>query len=235
MRKILIKKCSKKRYFYFRFSYFKQRNLHNRIFFPLLANNAVIVVIELPITLIYLHNGFVPSKNICTGWIVLNSSLFLLSITLMGWASVERYLFIYHERIIIRHYVLLHGVPILCLLLYCPLFYLGAVVLHKCQSDYDVYQYVCGGACYQHELALGMIDWIGNVLCVVFFTFVVNLILIIRHAMQRNRMKRCIFIAGKNQQWVRTVMRSFSDILRIHLSSSIVSSYRTHYRLFCLK
>jgi hypothetical protein len=173
------------------------------------VNNAVIIVTELPITLMYLHNGTVRTESICTGWIVLNYSLFLFSITLMAWSSVERYLFIYHERIIIRYYVLLHYLPIICLFFYCPLFYLGTVVMYKCESNYDVHRYVCGGACYQYELALGLIDRIGNVLCVVFFTLILNLILIIRLIMQRHRMKRCIITANRSQQWVRTMMSFF--------------------------
>ena len=157
----------------------------------------------------YLHNGFISTRSICTGWIILNYSFFLLSITLTAWATVERYLFIYHERVIVGNYVLLHSVPIISLLLYCPLFYLGAVVLYKCESNYDVRRYVCGGACYQYEMGLGLIDRIGNVLCVVLFTFIVNLILIIRHVMQRHRMKGSIITASRNQQWVRTVIRLF--------------------------
>jgi hypothetical protein len=175
----------------------------------------MIVVAELPITLIYLHNGFVPSESICTGWIVLNYTLFLLSITLMAWASVERYLFIYHEQIILRHYALLHYAPITTSWLYSILFYLSTVVLYKCESIYDVHQYVCGGACYERDLCLGLIDRIGNVLCMVFFTFIINLILIIRNVTQRHRMKRCIITAGRSQQWVRTVISFFSNIFNI--------------------
>nr|ACD54750.1 GQ-coupled rhodopsin-like protein [Adineta vaga] len=184
------------------FCYFKQGDLHSRIFYPVLLNNAMLIVTELPITLMFLHNGFISSKTLCTGWIVVNSTFFLLSITLMGWASVERYLFIYHEQIITRHYILLHVVPVICLLFYCPLFYIGAVVLHECQLDYDMYRYVCGGACYQYEIPLSLINWIVNVLCVVIFTFVINLILIIRHVIQRQRMKKSVFVAGRNQQWL---------------------------------
>jgi len=168
-------------------------------------NNAIIIVTELPITLVYLQNGAVYSERICTGWIVLNYSLFLLSITLMAWASVERYLFIHHEQVIIRHYILLHYVPVGCLLLYCPLFYLGTMLLYKCKSDYNVYRYVCGGPCYQYERVIGLIDRLGNVLCVILVTFVINLILITRHIIQRHRMKGCIITTNRKQQWVRIV------------------------------
>jgi hypothetical protein len=193
----------------------------------------MIVVAELPITLIYLHNGFVPTESICTGWIVLNYSLFLVSIALMAWASVERYLFIYHEQIIVRHYVLLHYVRITTLWLYSSLFYMSTVVLYKCESIYDVHQYVYGGACYQRDLGLGLIDRLGNVLCAVFFTFIINLILIIRNVMQRHRMKRSIITARRSQQWVRTVI-SFFYIYIYVLAPLTEVEHATTFSLFCV-
>jgi len=205
--------------------------LNERILAPLLMNNAITIVTELPITLIYLENGAVYSERICTGWIVLNYSLFLLSITLMAWASVERYLFIHHEPMITGHYILLHYVPVGCLLLYCPLFYLGTVLLYKCKSNYNVYRYVCGGPCYQYQPIIGSIDRLGNVLCVVLVTFVINLILIIRHIIQRHRMKRCIITTNGKQQWVRIVFVRIQINFLYMIASLIEIDYASTFAL----
>ena len=120
----------------------------------------------------------------------------------MAWTSIERYFFIYHERFILRHSILLHYIPILCILLYGPLFYLSAVVWHTCEPYYDLNRYVCGGACYQYELTLGLIDWIGNVLGTVSITFIVNIIVIYRYLIQKHRMRNALHQINRNQQWV---------------------------------
>jgi hypothetical protein len=144
----------------------------------------------------------ISTKNGCTGWITLNYSLSLLSIILMAWTSIERYLFIYYERFMIRHYILLHYIPIGCIIIYCPLFYIGVVVLYTCQPVYNVNLYLCGGACYQLESALGLIDWMGNGIAMVMITFIVNVILILRHLIQRHRMRRAVITADGRSQWV---------------------------------
>jgi len=189
--------------------HFKWRHLPSQIYGFLIIINGLIVVFELPITLLFLHEGAVRSETICSAWIILNYSLFYLSVSLMAWTSIERYLFIYHERFIIRHYILLHYGPVVCILLYGPLFYLSAVLWYQCQPNYNIHRYICGGACYQYEFALGFIDWIGNMLSSIFITFIVNIIIIIRHLMQKHRMKRVIIPINGNHQWVKLLKKLF--------------------------
>jgi hypothetical protein len=161
----------------------------------------------LPITLVFLHEGSIPSVNICSAWIILNYSFFYLSIALMAWTSIERYLFIYHERIIMRHYILLHCAPIGCIVLYGSLFYISTVILYTCEPDYDTHRYVCGGACYQYEPIFGLIDWIGNVLGTISIIIIVNITIIIRHLVQKRRMKRAVNPINRNHQWVKIILR----------------------------
>jgi hypothetical protein len=169
--------------------------------------NALILGVELPITLYYLYEGTIYSESKCTGWITLNYSLFQLSIYLMAWTSIERYLFIYHEHFIMRHIVLLHYGPILVLSLYCPLLYVGIIVFYTCKPVYNVNLYICGGPCYSLELAIGLLDWVGNGITMEMTTLIVNVVLIIRHFIQRHRMKRSIVTAAGRQQWVKLLNR----------------------------
>ena len=90
-------------------------------------------------TLYFLYEGTVYSENKCATWITFNYSLFQLSIFLMTWTSVERYFFIYHERFIMRHIILLHYGPITILILYCSVLYVGIVILYTCQPAYDIH------------------------------------------------------------------------------------------------
>jgi hypothetical protein len=134
---------------------------------------------------------------------MINYTLFLTSLILMAWTSIERYLFIYHERFMLRHIILLHYAPIVTIILYSIIFYTGSILLYKCQPVYNVHLYVCGGACYQYKLGLRLIDMIINVMGSVITTFVVNLVLIIRHVIQRCYMNRSIIPIRKTLQWVR--------------------------------
>ena len=120
----------------------------------------------------------------------------------MAWTSIERYLFIYHERLIVGHSVLFHYGPVVVLSLYCPLFYVGTVILHTCQPIYDVRLYICGGPCYSLELAFGLFDWIGNGICMEMVTLIVNVVLIVRHLIQRYQMRRIILTAAGHHRWV---------------------------------
>lgn len=140
---------------------------------------------------------------------MINYSLFLSSILLMAWTSIERYLFIYHERFIIRHIISLHYVPIIIIILYSIFYYVGAVLLYNCEPAYDIHVYVCGGACYQYGLEFGLIGMILNAMGSVTTTFIVNIILIIRHIIQRRRMKRTVIHARKSQEWVRIIFFCF--------------------------
>lgn len=160
---------------------------------------------ELPITLYFLYKQGFHTDSICTSWIILNYSLFIMSIFMMGWTSIERYLFIYYEHLITQHKILLHYIPVLCIILYCPLFYISITILYPCQHMYNIYLYLCGGACYESQPIFGTMDWIANVACIVSIIFIVNIILIARHLIQRHRLKRVVITAIRRQHWVRII------------------------------
>ena len=210
------------------FYHFKWSRLQSQIYGFVLIVNSLIIAVELPFTLYFLHKGTVYSESICSGWITLNYSLFELSILLMVWTSIERYLFIYHERFILRHIILFHYGPTIVLTLYCSVLYVGIVVVHTCQPAYNVYLYICGGPCYSSEQFLGMFDWIGNGVIMQFGILVINVILILRHLVQRHRMKQSVVTAARRQQWVRRCCLNFSMYLLIVSRTRDLESF-----LFC--
>ncbi|CAF1583133.1 unnamed protein product [Adineta ricciae] len=183
-------------------------NNESQVYGILIVFNSFIVAVELSFTLYFLHEGTIYSEHLCTPWITLNYSLYLLNILLMAWTSIERYLFIYHEQLITQYRIYLHYIPILVIILYCPLFYIGIVVLYPCQPVYHVDVYLCGGACYQFEQVLGLLDWVGNGMTMVWVTFMLNVILIIRHVYQRFRMRRMIITADRRSTWHRSAKLS---------------------------
>ena len=185
-----------------RFYHFKWKLLHSQIYGFLLLVNGLIVTIELSVTLYFLQKGTIHYEKYCGPWITLNYSLFQLSIFLITWTSIERYLFIYHEILMNRHFILLHYFPIGFLSFYCPALYVGIVLLHTCQTNYDVRLYICGGPCYSLEQTLGLLDWVGNGICMEMLTLIINLLLIIRHLLQQHQMKRMILTVDRRQRRV---------------------------------
>lgn len=192
----------------------------SQIFAVLLIVNLLLIVVELPFTLAYLYYGFVFNENICPAWVIINYSLFILSVILTTWTSVERYLFIYHEHFIKRHSILLHYFPITFFVFYTPLLYVGLVILYPCQQAYTPYSYICGGPCYLFQIIPCLIDWLINALLVLALTCIMNLALIIRNVVQKDRMKRMVITAQRSQEWVRRD-RSLSMIYTL-LYSSVV-------------
>jgi hypothetical protein len=189
--------------------HFKWNHLVNQIFGILLIVNGLIIVAELPLTLTYLYHGFVRDMSICSGWVLVNYTLFMLSISLTAWTSIERYLFIYHEHFIKKHSILLHYFPVGIHFIYTPLFYVGLVIFYPCQQAYTPYSYICGGPCYLFQIIPCMIDWGFNVGFVLLITCVVNIILIFSNIHQRDRMKRAIITARKSQEWVKRIESFF--------------------------
>ncbi len=132
----------------------------------------------------------------------MNYTLFILSIILTAWTSIERYLFIYHGHLMIRHQIMLHYAPVVFFTLYTCLFYVGIVVFYPCEQAYNVHSYICGGPCYLFEMVPCLIDWIINVVLVLLITCIVNVMLIFINIKQRYRMKRSIITVGKRKHWV---------------------------------
>ena len=171
--------------------------------------------VELSFTLFFLHGGTIYSQTRCSAWIVVNFSLIQLSIFLMAWTSIERYLFIHHNQLIRRHLIALHYGPIVAVSLYCPLFYTVFVVLYRCETAYDVRMYICGGPCYSTVPAIGFFDWLGNGLCIETVIVIVNVMVITRHLVQRHRMKRMIVTANARRQWVGEL--SAFELIRLYV------------------
>ena len=133
----------------------------------------------------------------------------------MAWTSIERYLFIHHHRLIQRHLIALHYGPIVAVSLYCPLFYTVFVVLYRCESAYDVRLHVCGGPCYSSVPAIGFFDWLVNGLFMETVILIVNIMVIVRHLVQRHRMKRMIVTVNARRQWVREL--SLFAAIEVHV------------------
>ena len=205
------------------FCHFKWRHVQTQIYSFLLLANGLITSVELPVTLYFLFAGTVYSINQCAGWIVLNYSLIQLTIFLMAWTSIERYLFIYHAHLIKQHFTLLHYIPIAVFHIFTPVLYSGLVFVYPCQSNYDVRFYLCGGPCYSLDRAPGFYDWFGNGIFVQLIALSMSVILVVRHLIRRRRMKRMIVSADGRKEWVRKFLSLPFPLRRIRSALAPIS------------
>ena len=169
----------------------------------MLAVNALLDGLELSFTLYFLYNGTIYSDSKCTAWIAVDYILFSWSIYAMFWTSLERYLFIYHQQLVKRHPIALHYGPIGFVGIYCPVLYVGLIILYPCEPAYDVRLYICGSPCYTSDPVAGLTDWIVNGICPESFVLIVDVAVIVRHLLQRRRMKSVILTVNARRQSVR--------------------------------
>lgn len=189
----------------FRLLYFQWNRIVDQIFGILLVINTLIILIELPFTLIYLHQDLVYYVTICPIWILINYTLFISSVTLIAWASIERYFFIFKENYIYTHRWTFHFIPIGFLIFYVPLFYIGVVLFYPCKQDYNLSRYICNGPCYLLETIPSLIDWCLNVVVPMLVTMIMNIVLITCSFKQKRRMRQNIVTGYSTQKWVNKI------------------------------
>ncbi|CAF1581336.1 unnamed protein product [Didymodactylos carnosus] len=136
--------------------------------------------------------GFNPQsgESYCKYWIIQKYSFDVIDLYLMAHASIERYLLIFHRCTINRHIYLLHYLPITISIIYPVLWYIGVILIYRCENHFNREQLVCGGACYQFETFLGTFDWILNCTLPVVILTIVNIILIGRVLYMKSKMQR---------------------------------------------
>ncbi|CAF1413812.1 unnamed protein product [Adineta steineri] len=126
------------------------------------ANN---VISEQPLTLSYLHNGIslVTSDGFCKFWSAQDFILGGIILMLMTYSSSERYLLIFHRPFILRHFIILHYLPIIICILYPFIFYIGIIYIYPCITYFDYTVNLCGGPCYVFDIIPSTFDLLFNI------------------------------------------------------------------------
>ncbi|UJR20153.1 hypothetical protein I4U23_023285 [Adineta vaga] len=163
---------------------------HNHVVICLLICNFLIVAMELPVTLTYLHfDQLVPASNrICLYWMFANYFLFTSSLWVMGIASIQRYILIFHAQLMNSH--LKHYTPIILPILFLFIWYVVLLFFYSCDQQYDYTQFLCFGPCFSYQNITGTADWILSSFIPVVLTVIFNVLLILRVVYQKYRMQR---------------------------------------------
>ena len=109
---------------------------------------------------------------------------------LITFASIQRYLLVFHNNLVRRHLFLLHYLPIIFCLTYPCLFYFGLILFYPCVQRYDYTKITCQGPCYLFERIPGTLDLFINLVFPLTICVCTNVILLFRILHQKHRMKQ---------------------------------------------
>ncbi len=150
--------------------------INHHVILLILIFDFLLIATELPITLYYLGLGHVQTPKICTFWIYWDYILETTSLFLTMYASIERYLLVFHKVKFLKRKVLFHCVPMIIVALYIPILYMYLVVLSPCvyNHQYDLTAFACGGACFFAYIPVNTYDTIANTMLPCFIIIFFN-------------------------------------------------------------
>lgn len=178
---------------YTRRQFHRSRQHHQHVMLLLLIVSFLFVTVCLPFTQVYMYTSRVypASETFCSFWNWFHYSLNITNLFLMAFASLERNWLIFHPWLVRTRcgQFFLHYCPLLFCLLYPPLFYFGAIFMHKCESYYDFSQLLCKWPCYFHERTWANIDTFVNNQAVLYSIPVFCLIIYVRVCLQKRALQ----------------------------------------------
>ncbi|CAF0813183.1 unnamed protein product [Adineta ricciae] len=141
--------------------------VHNHIIVSLLFVNILIQLTHISSVLNYYRLGHVwpASTYFCMVWVIADEGLRITTTHLFAWATVERHILVFHDRLIStkRRLFRFHYLPILIILLYCFSYCIVVIIFPPCENTYDFTQIVCGSPlCYYDRYSLALWDAVFN-------------------------------------------------------------------------
>ncbi|CAF1486353.1 unnamed protein product [Didymodactylos carnosus] len=164
--------------------------INHHVILCILICDFLLISTELPFSLVYLSLGHVPTIKLCTFWIYWDYTLETTSLFLTMYASIERYLLVFHKERFIKRKILCHYIPLTIACLYIPTLYVYFIVRFPCTEyqQYNLTQFACGGACYAYAFIETTYDTIANTMIPSFLLLIFNLLMIMRVILLKRKM-----------------------------------------------
>ena len=209
-------------YYFIRLPELRQERYFNPMVIYLLLSAFFISTVDIPLVLRYHQNHYfiVSMENpdsFCVFWIIYDYIMWSLNLWALTLFSLERYLMIFYNRMIMRNRrrrVLLYYVPIILSVVFVIFWNLYLVVLYPCaQTQFDYREMLCAFSCYEINAsdALLNFDWIISGLLPVFLTVFFTLVLILHVVYQKHKISRHL---ATRDIWKRT-RKMFLQLLPI--------------------
>ncbi|CAF1166766.1 unnamed protein product [Rotaria sordida] len=173
-----------------------RREINNHIIIILLAFGLAGQLIDIPLYLTFItHTGIVfPSTPAtCLIWWLAAFGFYNGGTLLMAWAAIERYLLVYHDRLLStnRKRLLVHYFPLIMIILYTGIFYIVVIFLPPCENIYDYTLPICNAyPCYQSYGVLGMWEFGANNIAPTVVVACFSMLLLIRVTLLKRRLNQ---------------------------------------------
>ncbi|CAF3487624.1 unnamed protein product [Rotaria sp. Silwood1] len=163
--------------------------INHHVILLILISDFLLIATELPFSLHYLSLGYVQTAKICTFWIYWDYTLETTSLFLTMYASIERYLLVFHKSSFLKRKLLFHYIPMTIVALYIPVLYMYLVVLSPClhNHQYDLTAFACGGACFFVQISVNTYDTIVDTMLPCFIIIIFNLLMVGRSSILKRR------------------------------------------------
>ncbi|CAF3223554.1 unnamed protein product [Rotaria sp. Silwood2] len=181
--------------FNFLFNRKLRRSLHNHVVIVILIINFVSEITDIPWILYYYRNGvvWIFTPLFCQTWKYLDSSTYVMIARLVAWASIERYILIFHDDWMStkKKKILLHYIPISGIVIYGIILYMIISFILSCNRPYYYTIEFCGFySCAYDSTVYSMFEFItgGITNAIIIATF--SMIIIIRLIKQKHRLNQ---------------------------------------------
>ncbi|CAF1544487.1 unnamed protein product [Adineta ricciae] len=164
-------------------------NLNHHVFLLILINVLLIELIDVPNYLTFLRLNFVwpqLSINCYLWWFITYGNYSSIGI-LMGWASIEKHIFIFHSQLLNtkKKRILYHYLPLLMIMFYTSIFYIICIFFASCEPVFDYNSSWCYTPCYTRIENLSRYDILMNTILPIFIIISSDVFLFIRVIKQR--------------------------------------------------
>lgn len=151
------------------------------------------MLIDLPFRLYFLHENEVLFRNsfFCLFWTWFDAILTAADLFIMAFASIERYIFVFHHIILRNHHRLLYQLPISLCFAIPTIWYTVLIFGYPCRQMPSYFTFQCGTACYLTNTTVFMhVENIGFFMVPLLIIVVGNGTLIFRVLLQKKSMKQ---------------------------------------------
>ncbi|CAF1094624.1 unnamed protein product [Adineta steineri] len=166
------------------------KKLSNQLIFCLFLIYFIQAILDLPLTIKFLHRGEVaiPNYTFCTYWFTLMSTLNMCTMYLNAYLSIERYLLVFHNKFLLKYKNILHYIPMFLILIISVVFVFSFSVLYPCQTQFNYNAIVCGSVCSILIRDFGLFVWILTFVAPLFVIIFSNGFILTRVILHKRRM-----------------------------------------------
>lgn len=137
--------------------------LHNHTIIVLLSLALINQLVDVPWHLDFLRKGIVSPATPahCLVWWFVNLGIYNTTSLVLAWMSIERHIFVFHNRWVRNHRkrFMIHSLPLILLLIYAMAYYTWVIFFPPCQHTFIYTLVICSATpCYLHHAVIGIWD-----------------------------------------------------------------------------